>query len=131
MLKDSPMYATIPVSDLTKSRKFYEEEVGLGAPSRELPDGGVVYDCGSGTGFSLYPTKENAGKSPVTLATWVVADCETEVKDLKSRGVTFEEYDTPPTKTVDGIATFGDAKGAWFKDPDGNILGDYTDVVLR
>jgi hypothetical protein len=28
----------------------------------------------------------------------------------------------PGMKTVDGIATWGKAKAAWFKDPDGNIL---------
>ena len=33
--------------------------------------------------------------------------------------VTFEE--TP--KTVDFIAQVGPARGAWFKDPDGNVIG--------
>jgi hypothetical protein len=28
----------------------------------------------------------------------------------------------PGLKTVDGIATMGEEKGAWFKDPEGNIL---------
>jgi hypothetical protein len=32
------------------------------------------------------------------------------------------EYDMPGIKTVDGIATGGGAKTAWFKDPEGNIL---------
>ena len=35
--------------------------------------------------------------------------------------VTFEEYETP--KTVDFIAQFGAARGAWFKDPAGNVIG--------
>ena len=34
----------------------------------------------------------------------------------------FEEYDMPGLKTVNGIAEIGGVKGAWFKDPDGNIL---------
>ena len=38
-----------------------------------------------------------------------------------SRGVTFEEYETP--KTVNFIATIGPARGAWFKDPSGNVIG--------
>ncbi len=41
--------------------------------------------------------------------------------DLTSRGVTFEQYETP--KTVNFIAQFGPARGAWFKDPAGNVLG--------
>ena len=43
---------------------------------------------------------------------------------LTKRGVTFEHYDEPGLKTDGkGIATFeGDAKVAYFKDPDGNTL---------
>jgi hypothetical protein len=36
--------------------------------------------------------------------------------------VTFEEYDTPGLTTVNGVANMGDAKGAWFKDTEGNIM---------
>ena len=43
------------------------------------------------------------------------------VRDLTSRGVTFEEYETP--KTVNSIAQFGPVRAAWFKDPAGNVLG--------
>jgi catechol-2,3-dioxygenase len=35
--------------------------------------------------------------------------------------VTFEEYETP--HTVDGIADMGVGRAAWFKDPDGNLIG--------
>jgi len=45
------------------------------------------------------------------------------VTELRERGVVFEEYDLPGVKTVDGIAEHASgARGAWFKDPDGNIL---------
>jgi hypothetical protein len=36
--------------------------------------------------------------------------------------VTFEEYDMPGIKTVNGIAAAGATKAAWFKDTEGNIL---------
>jgi len=43
--------------------------------------------------------------------------------ELRARGIVFEEYDLPDVKTVDGIADHASgASGAWFKDPDGNIL---------
>ena len=45
-----------------------------------------------------------------------------ENAELKSKGVKFEEYDMPGLKTIDGIATGGGAKTAWFKDSEGNIL---------
>ena len=40
-------------------------------------------------------------------------------------GVQFEQYDTDPIKTNEkGIAEpGGGTKVAWFKDPDGNVLG--------
>ena len=50
-----------------------------------------------------------------------VDDLEAVIRELTSRGVTFEEYETP--KTVNFIAQIGPALGAWFKDPDGNVLG--------
>jgi hypothetical protein len=36
--------------------------------------------------------------------------------------VRFEDYDLPGVTTVDGIAELGGIRGAWFKDPEGNIL---------
>jgi len=54
---------------------------------------------------------------------FMTADIEAEVRDLKARGVVFEDYDAGEIKTTDSIATAGDARAAWFKDPDGNILG--------
>jgi divalent metal cation (Fe/Co/Zn/Cd) transporter len=42
------------------------------------------------------------------------------ISELRSRGVSFEAYESP--KTVDGIAQLGPNRGAWFKDPDGNIF---------
>ena len=47
---------------------------------------------------------------------------DAEVADLRKRGVVFEEYDTPGYATVNGIATGGGVKSAWFKDTEGNIL---------
>jgi hypothetical protein len=34
----------------------------------------------------------------------------------------FEDYDLPGLKTERHIATMGNEKAAWFKDPEGNIL---------
>jgi predicted enzyme related to lactoylglutathione lyase len=54
---------------------------------------------------------------------FAVADIAGEVKALKSKGVTFEEYDFPGLKTKDSIAEAPDgAQAAWFKDTEGNML---------
>jgi predicted enzyme related to lactoylglutathione lyase len=49
------------------------------------------------------------------------------VEELRGRGITFEEYDTPDLKTVNGIADLGSAgRAAWFKDTEGNTVGVLT-----
>jgi hypothetical protein len=47
---------------------------------------------------------------------------EKEMKELRQKGVSFENYDLPGLKTVDGIASMGNEKAAWFKDSEDNIL---------
>lgn len=118
MLQDATIHAYIPVSDVQRARDFYEQKVGL-VPKEEYA-GGVLYECGGAEVF-LYPTP-NAGTSRASQAFWSVDNIEAEVADLKSRGVRFEEYDTPHIKTKNGIATGGGAKTAWFKDTEGNTL---------
>jgi hypothetical protein len=51
-----------------------------------------------------------------------VQDIGAEMADLRSRGVTFEEYDLPGLKTVGGVASFGENQVSYFKDTEGNIL---------
>jgi len=113
------MYAYIPVKDLARARQFYEKKIGL-KPKQELL-GGIVYEFGKHTGCFMYPTP-NAGTSTASQAFWQVDDIEREVAELKSRGVKFEDYDTPQIKTRNGIAEPGDNKAAWFKDTEGNIM---------
>jgi predicted enzyme related to lactoylglutathione lyase len=119
MLQQSPLYAYIPAKDVARARRFYEEKLGL-KPKQEIA-GGVAYEFAKGTGCFLYPTP-NAGTSKASQAFWQVNDVEREVRELKARGVKFEDYDMPGMKTQNGIATAGGAKSAWFKDSEGNIL---------
>jgi hypothetical protein len=51
-----------------------------------------------------------------------VPDVRAEVAELRSRGVTVEEYDMPELKTEDGIADIGFAWMAWIVDPGKNAL---------
>jgi predicted enzyme related to lactoylglutathione lyase len=118
MLSAAPIRAYIPVSDVSRARKFYEGIVGL-IPKQEYA-GGVIYECG-GTEVFMYPTS-NAGTSRASQAFWQVDDVEAEVADLKARGVKFEEYDMPGQTMTNSILTSGGAKTAWFKDTEGNIL---------
>ena len=118
MLRTAPICAYIPVSNLSRARKFYEESLGL--KPKEAYAGGVVYECGGAEVF-MYPTS-NAGTSKASQAFWQVDDVEAEVAELKARGVKFEEYDMPGVTMKNSIATGGGAKTAWFKDTEGNIM---------
>ena len=121
MLKGYDSATMIPVKDLEKTRRFYEDVLGFSV-DMENP-GGVRYQSGA-TSFFLYPT-QFAGTAQHTLIGWNVDDIESVVDDLAAKGVTFEKYDMGELKTdAKGIATMGmgPEKGAWFKDPEGNIL---------
>jgi catechol 2,3-dioxygenase-like lactoylglutathione lyase family enzyme len=108
----------IPAKDLEGTRRFYEDVLGLEIV-RESPTG-ITYRSGDAY-VVLYPT-QFAGTAQHTLGGFLVEDIEAAVADLRSKGVTFEEYDMPGLKTENGIATADGQKGAWFKDPEGNIL---------
>jgi len=58
-----------------------------------------------------------------TQMSFQVEDVAAVVKQLKAKGVVFEEYDFPTLKTVDSIAVRPDFKAAWFKDSEGNVIG--------
>ncbi|MGH2691500.1 MAG: VOC family protein, partial [Actinomycetota bacterium] len=79
------------------------------------------YQCAEGSGFSIYPS-QFAGTGKQTVMGWQVPDLEVEMKELRDRGVKFEEYDLPGIKTVNGVAELGPEKGCWFKDSEGNTL---------
>lgn len=124
MLQKSPMYAYIPAKDVDRARRFYEQKLGF-QPKAEIA-GGVVYDCAGGTSCFLYPTP-NAGTSQASQAFWQVADIESEVAELKKRGVVFEDYGMPG-QDANGIVNEGGAKAAWFKDTEGNIMAVIQEV---
>jgi catechol 2,3-dioxygenase-like lactoylglutathione lyase family enzyme len=119
MLSTAEVTAYVPVSDLARARRFYEEELGFRPLERN--DAGVMYESGKGSRFFAYKSA-GAGTNKASTAFRDVADVEAEVADLKKRGVVFEEYDAPCYKTVNRIATGGGAKTAWFKDSEGNIM---------
>jgi catechol 2,3-dioxygenase-like lactoylglutathione lyase family enzyme len=119
MLSASEIIAYVPVSDLARARKFYEQTLGF--RPLETNEAGVMYASGKNSKFFAYMSA-GAGTNKASTAFWQVPDIEAEVADLRKRGIVFEEYDTPGYKTVNGIATGGGVKSAWFKDSEGNIL---------
>jgi predicted enzyme related to lactoylglutathione lyase len=121
MLNDSKVEANVPASDLQRARDFYADKLGL-TPTQELPGEVLVYRTAGGTSFQVYRT-DYAGQAGHTIAQWHVADIESEVRDLKSKGVTFETYDMPGVEWNGEIASLeGMGRAAWFKDSEGNTM---------
>ena len=119
-LTEARARATVAVSDLDRARDFYRDTLGLTLES-ELP-GVTTFRCGDGTILDVYQS-EFAGTAKSTVASFQLPDLASAMADLRGRGVAFETYDSGPMKTVDGVVDFGGVRGAWFRDPDGNILG--------
>jgi catechol 2,3-dioxygenase-like lactoylglutathione lyase family enzyme len=127
MLKDGRVATRLPAQDLERARKFYAEKLGL-EPVEER-EGGLRYVCAGGE-FALFESIGSAAGDHTQMG-WEVEDIEATVRELRARGVVFEEYDFPSLETVDGIADIegnypskGSAeRGAWFRDSEGNLLG--------
>jgi catechol 2,3-dioxygenase-like lactoylglutathione lyase family enzyme len=120
-LGDCRVQALLAVSDLDRAKRFYEDQLGLVRGQEE--EEAVSYPCADGTEIGVYLSRENAGKSPATLAGWFVDDLDQTMADLLSRQVVFEHYDQPGLKTDErGIFDAGRFKAAWIRDPDGNTL---------
>jgi catechol 2,3-dioxygenase-like lactoylglutathione lyase family enzyme len=121
MLGDRDAAVALAVADLDAARSFYEGTLGLTPEVDQSPEA-VLY--GSGNSKVLVYRSEYAGTNQATAATWAVGDdLEAVIEDLRGKGVTFEHYDDLPGTTREGdVHVMGDTRGAWFKDPDGNIL---------
>jgi catechol 2,3-dioxygenase-like lactoylglutathione lyase family enzyme len=127
VLESASTHTMIAVKDLGLAKEFYGGRLGLTA-SEERAGTAVRYETRGGTWFLVYQSTF-AGTAKSTCMRFEVEDIEAVVTQLRDRGIVFEEYDLPGVKTVNGIAHHvSGARGAWFKDPDGNILqiGQYN-----
>jgi catechol 2,3-dioxygenase-like lactoylglutathione lyase family enzyme len=120
MLGHNDVIATIPVSDLGRSRKFYEDKLGLVALGM-IGDECVTYGAGD-TRIFMYQTI-----APITahtiVATWAVDDIlETLVEELSEKGITFEHFEKEGFKPQGNVYHTDSFKVALLRDPDGNML---------
>ena len=121
----SQVTCMLPVKDLARARRFYEQQLGL-EPGQAKPDGKFVYRCG-GTDLALFPKAEGT-KAEHTAISFQVPDITRAVAELKGRGVRFADYDLPGLKTVEHVCVLGSEKAAWFEDTEGNILCLHEDI---
>jgi catechol 2,3-dioxygenase-like lactoylglutathione lyase family enzyme len=109
MLSDARVAPTLAVSDIERARRFYEDKLGLEVEAVVAET--IRYSCGDGTGLALFERP----MEPIdrTVAAFEVEDIESEVAELRSRGVEIEGI----------VALPSGVQRAFFKDPDGNIIG--------
>lgn len=119
MLGKADATPMIAVRDLDRARRFYEETLGL---ETEDQMGGEVLEMKSGDTLINVYRSEYAGTNKATALTFDVDDIDSEVKDLKGKGVFFEHYDMPDLEQRGDLYVAEGVQMAWFKDPDGNIL---------
>ena len=119
MITASMVVATIPVTDLERSKQFYGEIVGLtflweNTVRRPLPmrRRQRALDLQAATGHDRAHPRPLRGRRHRGRG-----------QEPVSKGVEFLDYTEGPLTTTDHIAQLGPARGAWFHDPDGNTLG--------
>ena len=101
------------------AKAFYGETLGLSQVGED--DFAVVYDL-AGTMLRLTDIADHVAK-PSTVLGWLVADIVAAAAELREQGVVFQVYEGLG-QDEQGIwrAPGGDARIAWFLDPDGNNL---------
>ena len=121
MLGSADIVAFVPTKNPDKARLFYEKTLGL----KFIADDkfALVFESKRVmirvVDISGFPDDQ---PPPFTVLGWGVADIGKAVSGLQKSGVTFERY---PGLEQDPLGVWtapGNAKVAWFKDPDGNTL---------
>ena len=92
MMSAARYSAALPCRDLDRAKSFDADKLGL-APADEQ-EGRLFYQGRSGTEFVLFASSGQASGS-FTQMGFSVADIDAEVRELKQRGVQFEESTSP------------------------------------
>ena len=118
MLGDDSIAAFLPTRDGARTRRFYEQVIGLRLVSDE--PWAIVFDA-AGTTVRIQKV-ESFTPHPFTALGWEVPDVEAAVAELGRRSVRFERYPGMEQDERGIWRSPGGARVAWFKDPDGNTL---------
>jgi catechol 2,3-dioxygenase-like lactoylglutathione lyase family enzyme len=119
MFKDTHAFSGFSVNDIPRAKDFYGSTLGLEVSESH---GMLELHLGGGGMVLVYP-KDNHEPATFTILNFPVANVDDAVDELTKRGVRFEHYDFPDSKTdAKGIMRDQGPDIAWFKDPAGNIL---------
>jgi catechol 2,3-dioxygenase-like lactoylglutathione lyase family enzyme len=117
MFGQTKAYSGFSVDDIPAARAFYQDTLGLKVSEDH---GMLTLNLAGGTAGLVYP-KDNHVPAEFTILNFPVDDIDAAVRELRSRGVTFERYGDD--QDAEGIYRGeGGPPIAWFKDPAGNVL---------
>jgi catechol 2,3-dioxygenase-like lactoylglutathione lyase family enzyme len=127
-LQDAAVGVRLPAQDLERARRFYAERLGLRPV--EAREGALRYQCG-GDSFAIFAS---AGKpsGAHTQMGFYVPDIDATVRELRERGLVFDEVEIPGLTSRDGIVDIPGQypstgavgeRAIWFHDSEGNQLG--------
>jgi catechol 2,3-dioxygenase-like lactoylglutathione lyase family enzyme len=118
MLDSAKLIAFAPITDLQRSRSFYEGVLGLRFISQD-PFALVMNSNGTMLRLAVV---QSLTPQPFTILGWEVANIAETVAKLANNGVRFKRF---PGMQQDSLGIWSSPSGArvaWFKDPDGNVL---------
>jgi catechol 2,3-dioxygenase-like lactoylglutathione lyase family enzyme len=119
MLSNEKLVAFVSTTNADRARAFYRDVLGLRLVSED--PFALVFES-NGAPLRVALAKE-VTPAPYTVLAWDVKDIRATVLELKQAGVTFEIFGFFKQDEL-GIWTAPDGtQVAWFKDPEGNILG--------
>lgn len=120
MLSQFTPAATLATANRARARTFYEDTLGLKLEREDVA--GLHYAAGAGRVF-VYES-QFAGTNQATGLTFEVplGDFDTEVEQLRAKGVAFQTFDLEGVEWNDGVASMSEIRAVWFADPDGNII---------
>jgi catechol 2,3-dioxygenase-like lactoylglutathione lyase family enzyme len=123
MFKDTPAFSGYSVDNLDEALRFYRDTLELAVTQTNE---GLDITLGGGTKLFLYAKPDHV-PATFTVMNFVVDDIDQTVDELKSKGITLENYDMGEMHADEKGIYRGAAAGrgpdiAWFKDPAGNIL---------
>ena len=120
MFKNSKVFSSFSVNDISKAKEFYGGILGIDL--EDSPEGGLVLKIAGGNPIFVYP-KPNHEPATFTILNFQVPNIEEAVDQLTDKGIRFIQYDEKELKTDEkGINRSGGPLIAWFKDPAGNFL---------
>jgi catechol 2,3-dioxygenase-like lactoylglutathione lyase family enzyme len=121
MLGNADLIAFVPTRDPQKSRRFYEQTLGLEFVSED-PFALVFSAHGVVLRIANVSTVEDFRPAPFTILGWRVASAGSTVRELGKKGIEFERFPGMNQNPLGIWHSPSGAQVAWFKDPDGNIL---------